>query len=72
MVPGMVLLDGLTVAAAVLLHDTVYALVASLSLGAPFVRPFFLEIVPSALYSGLVAIPLIRIAAWSGMIRHDD
>ncbi len=72
LVPGLWLVEGVTVAVAALLHDGVYLAVESWSLRTAFFRPLFLEILPSALYTGLVAVPLLRIADLLGMMRRDD
>lgn len=72
MVPGMVLVEGLVVTTAALGHGLLYLLVESWSLRTPFFEPFFLEVLPSALYTGLVAVPLIRLADMLGLLRRDD
>ena len=72
MVPGMILVEFLTVAAAALAHDTLYLVVQAWSLRTAFVAPFFLEVLPSAVYTGLVAVPMIRLAETFGVIRRDD
>ncbi len=69
---GMPVVEATVVALAVVVHDFVLLLVQSLVSGEPFWIPFVTQSLPVAIYSGLVAIPLLRWAAWLGLLYRED
>lgn len=69
---GLPLVEGSTVALAALGHDTLFLVVESWTARSPFFRPLFTSVLPSALVTGLVAIPLVRAADLLGLLRRDD
>lgn len=72
LVIGLPLVEGSLVAATALGHDVLYLIGQSwLSEGA-FFRPLFTVVVPSALYTGLVSVPLIRMADFLRLLRREE
>ncbi len=72
LVYGMPLVEATVVALTVLVHDFVFLMVQSIVTGESFVVPFLAGTLPVALYSGLVAIPVLRWAAWLGLLYRED
>ena len=72
LVHGMPLVEATVIAIAVVAHDLVYlVLQASLSPEGDFLS-LFTRTLPSAVYSGLVGIPLLRVADYLGILRQED
>jgi len=69
---GLPLVEGMVVAVAVLAHDLVYLLVTSGGGGEPFPLRFITQSLPTAVYSGLVGIPVLRLAAGLGLLYRED
>ncbi len=69
---GMPLVEATVVILAVLVHDLVFLLVRSATGDEPFLLLFFTRSVPVALYSGLVAVPVLRLAVWFGLLYRED
>ena len=72
LVYGLPLVEGSVIAGMVLFHDTLYtALQGWLSTG-PFFQPFFLEILPTAVYTGLVGVPVLRVAGFLDLLGSKE
>ncbi len=69
---GIPAVEGTTVAILALGHDALHLLVLSWTGRGAFLEPLFTAALPSALYTGLVAIPLIRAADLLGLLNRDD
>ncbi len=69
---GMPLVEATVVIMAVLAHDLVFLLVRNATGGEPFLWLFLTHSVPTALYSGLVAVPVLRLAVWLGLLYRED
>ena len=72
LVYGMPVVEGVVVAIAVLSHDTLFLLVQSRLSADAFLQPWFLEALPVALYSGVIGIPLLRLADFLGIMHQED
>jgi rod shape-determining protein MreD len=72
LVYGVPIVEGVVVALAVLAHDTLFLLVQSRLSAEAFLRPFLSEAIPVALYSGLVGIPLLRLADLVGVLNRPE
>jgi rod shape-determining protein MreD len=72
LIHGMPLVEATVIAIAVVAHDLVYLILqASLSTEGDFLS-LFTRTLPSAVYSGLVGIPLLRVADYLGILRQED
>jgi len=69
---SMPLVQAAVVVLAALLHDTLYLAVESGFGGAAFFGSFVRHALPAALYSGLVGVPLLLLAARAGVLGRDD
>ncbi len=69
---GMPLLEGAIVFVATLGHDTLFHLVQSRQQSEAFLGPWLTQAWPTALYTALLGVPLIRIAAITGILRQED
>ncbi|MCB1183383.1 rod shape-determining protein MreD [bacterium] len=72
LVYGVPLVEGAVVALSVFAHDFVFLLVQSNLSDERFLVPLLARTIPVALYSGLAAIPLIRLAEYLGILRQED
>jgi rod shape-determining protein MreD len=72
LVYGLPLVEGFVVTLMVLAHDTLYTMVAAWQGSSSFFQPFFLEILPSSVYTGLVSIPILRLAGFLNLLKQDD
>lgn len=72
LVYGMPVVEGLVIALAALSHDTLYLLVQSRLNSDEFLRPLVLGVIPGAFYSGLIGVPLLRLADAMGILRPAD
>ena len=72
LVQGMPLVEATVVAISVVAHDLVFLLIQSnLSAEGSFLS-LFTRTLPAAVYSGLVGIPLLRLAEFLGVLRQED
>ena len=72
MIRGVPLVEGLTIAAFALAHDALYLIVSSWSLEFDLVRALLLEALPSALLTGILAVPVFRLAELSGIMHREN
>jgi rod shape-determining protein MreD len=72
LVYGVPLVEGAVVALAVFVHDFLFLLVQSNLADEQFLLPLFTRTVLVAVYSGLVGIPVIRMAEMIGILRQED
>lgn len=72
LVYGVPLVEGLVVAIAVFAHDFLFLLVQSNLADEQFLFPLFTRTISVAIYSGLVGIPLIRLAEYLGILQQED
>ncbi len=72
MVYWVPLVEGLVLAIAVFGHDFFFLLVQSTLSDEQFLLPLFTRTIPAAVYSGLVGIPVIRMAELLGILRQED
>ncbi len=71
-VPGVPLVEILALALLALGHDSVRLVVSAVLIDSSVVRPFFLEVVPSALYTALLGVVSIRLAELAGILRRSN
>ena len=72
LVHGMPLVEATVIGISVLAHDLVFLLIqSSLSDDSNFLS-FFTMTLPSAIYSGLMGIPFLRLAEFLGILRQED
>ena len=69
---GIPVVEGVVVALAVMVHDTLYELVRTQMSSEAFLPAFLFRVLPISLYSGLVGIPLLRVADLVGILRRED
>ncbi|MDO9694890.1 MAG: rod shape-determining protein MreD [Candidatus Latescibacteria bacterium] len=69
---GIPAVEGTTVAILALAHDALHLLVLSWTGRSAFIEPLFTVALPSAVITGLVAIPLLRAADLLGLLNRDD
>ncbi len=69
---GFPLVEGGVVAVAAFANDLLYLLIASGLRGEEFLAPLLLRALPAALYSGIVGIPLLRLADRLGVLARED
>lgn len=72
LVYGVPLVEGLVVGIAVFSHDFFFLLVQSMLSDEQFLLPLFTRTIPAAFYSGLVGIPVIRLAELMGILQQED
>jgi hypothetical protein len=72
LVYGVPLVEGMVVAIAVFAHDFVFLMVQSMMSDEQFLLPLFTRTIPAAVYSGLIGIPVIRMAELLGILRQED
>ncbi len=72
LVYGLPIVEGLVVASAALVHDLLFLLVQSRLSDDAFLGPLITHALPGAIYSGLVGIPLIRLADLLGILRQEQ
>ena len=72
LVVGLPLVEGSMVAVMTLAHDLLFLIVRSWFAGGAFFRPLITEVLPGAVYTGLIALPLIRLADWLGLMRREE
>jgi rod shape-determining protein MreD len=69
---GLPLVEGALVLVASLGHDTLFLLVQSRQQSEAFLGPWFTLALPTAIYTALVGVPLIRLADLLGILRRED
>ncbi len=72
LVYGMVLVELSLLTAATLGHDTIFLIVQSRQRSEAFIGPWFFEAVPTALYTALAGLPVVRLADLLGILRRED
>ena len=72
LVYGLVPVEGALVLASALGHDTLFMLIQSRQESEVFLGSWFTEAVPTAFYTALVGVPLIRLADLVGILRRED
>lgn len=72
LVHGVIVVDAVMIVLAVLLHDFVFLLVQSNLTQERFLVPLLTQSLPSAAYSALVGVPLLRLAELVGVLRPED
>jgi rod shape-determining protein MreD len=72
LVHGMPLVEAAVVAVAVLAHDVVFLLVQSNLVDEAFLLPLVTKSLPVAVYSAVVAVPLLRLAELLGVLAPED
>lgn len=72
LVHGVVVVDAVMIMAAVLLHDFVFLLVQSNLTQERFLVPLLSQSLPTAVYSALVGVPLLRLAESLGVMNPED
>ncbi len=72
LVHGVPLVEGTMVALAVLSHDFIYLLFQSRLIDESFLVPLVTRTLPVALYSGIVGVPMLRLAELVGLLRQED
>lgn len=72
LVHGVPLVEGTMVALAVLGHDFIYLLFQSRLIDESFLVPLVTRTLPVALYSGIVGVPMLRLAELAGLLRQED
>jgi rod shape-determining protein MreD len=72
LVYGLVLVEALLVLVATLGHDTLFLLVQSRQNSEVFLGPWFADAIPTAVYTALVGVPVLRVADVVGVLRRED
>lgn len=72
LIHGMPLVEGTVVAVSVAAHDLVFLVIQSNLSDEASVLSLLTRTLPTALYSGLVGMPLLRIADFWGILRRED
>jgi rod shape-determining protein MreD len=72
LVYGMPIVEFLVIVLATFLHDTVFLLVQSRMSSEGFLEPLLGWALPRAFYSGLIGVPLLRLADLLGILRRSD
>ncbi len=72
LVYGMPVVEFLVLVLAVILHDIVFLLVQSRLSDDAFLTPLFVRTLPTALYTGLVGVPILRLADLMGILGRED
>ncbi len=72
LVHGVPVVEGTMVALAVLAHDFVFLLFQSRLIDESFLVPLVTRSIPVAIYSGLVGVPILRLAELVGLLRQED
>ena len=72
LVHGMPLVEATVIGISVLAHDLVFLMIQGSLSGDSNFLSFFTLTLPTAIYSGLVGIPLLRLAEFLGILRQED
>ncbi|MDD5719073.1 MAG: rod shape-determining protein MreD [Candidatus Krumholzibacteria bacterium] len=69
---GLVLVEAALLFAAGLGHDTLFLLVQSWQRNDAFLATWFSDVLPTALYTAVAGVPLLRLADLFGILRRED
>jgi rod shape-determining protein MreD len=72
LVYGMVLVEAVLLLVAVIGHDTLLLLVQGRQQGEFFLGPWLAMVLPTALYTAAVGVPLLRLADVAGILRQEE
>ncbi len=72
LVHGVIVVDAVMIVLAVLLHEFVFLLVQSNLTQERFLVPLLTQALPTAVYSALVGVPLLRLAETLGVMNPED
>jgi rod shape-determining protein MreD len=72
LVYGMPVVEGALLLVASLGHDTLFLLVQSSMESDAFLVPLISQALPTALYTAVVGVPLLRLADYLGILRRED
>jgi len=72
LVHGMPLVEAAVVFISVVAHDLVFLLIQSSLTPESSFLTLFTRTLPAGVYSGLAGIPLLRLAEFLGLLRHED
>jgi len=72
LVYGLVLVEALLLLVATLAHDTLFLLVQSRQQSEAFLAPWLADALPTAVYTAVVGLPLLRLADVLGILRRED
>ncbi len=72
LVYGMVLVEAALLFVAALAHDTLFLLVQSRQQSEVFLGPWFADALPTALYTAVAGVPLIRLSDLIGILRREE
>jgi rod shape-determining protein MreD len=72
LVYGMPVIEGALVFLASFAHDTLFLLVQSSMSSDAFLLPLLTQALPTAVYTALAGVPLIRLADLLGILRRED
>jgi rod shape-determining protein MreD len=69
---GMPLIEGALLLVATLAHDTLFLVVQSRQQNEAFLGPWLAQAWPTAIYTAIVGVPLVRVADLLGILRQED
>lgn len=69
---GMPVVEAVVAVAVVLAHDLGFLVLSGMSGAETFPLQFFTRSAPDALYTGLAAVPVMRLATWLGLLYRED
>ncbi len=72
LVHGMPLVEATVVAISIVAHDLVFLIIQSILTSEGNILSLFTWTLPTAVYSGLAGIPLLRLAEFLGILRQED
>lgn len=72
LVHGVPVVEATMVALAVLLHGFIYLLFQSRLIDEAFLVPLLTRTIPEAIYSGLIGVPILRLAELFGLLGQED
>ncbi|MBE0565271.1 MAG: rod shape-determining protein MreD [Krumholzibacteria bacterium] len=72
LVYGLPVVEILVLVLAVVAHDLVFLLVQSRLSDDAFLTPLFTRTLPTALYTGVAGVPVIRLAEFFGILGRED
>lgn len=72
LVHGVPVVEATMVALAVMSHDLVFLLFQSRLIDESFLVPLMTRSIPVALYSGIIGVPILRLAEMVGLLRQED
>ena len=72
LVYGLLPLEGALVLVSALAHDTLFMIIQSRQQSDVFLSSWFTEALPTAFYTAIVGVPLIRLADLIGILRREE